>query len=180
MATSPITAWQIEGEKVETVIDFLFSGLKITVDGDYSHEFRRQLLLGRKATANRDSVLKSRDITLPTKVFSQGSGLPSGHVQLWELDCKKSRMPKNWCLQTSIVVLKKTPESPLDSKEIKPVNLKGDQLSILTGSTDAEAEAEAPVFWSSDANRQLIWKVSDAGKDWGQKEKRVSEDEMIG
>ena len=116
MATSPITAWQIEGEKVETVIDFLFSGFKITVDGDCSHEFRRQLLLGRKAMTNRDSVLKSRDITLPTKVFSQGSGLPSGYVQLWELDCKKSRMPKNWCLQTSIVVLKKTPESPLDSQ----------------------------------------------------------------
>ena len=65
---------------------------------------------------NLDSALKSRDITLPTKVFSQGSGLPSGYVQLWELDCKKSRMPKNWCLQTSIVVLKKTPESPLDSQ----------------------------------------------------------------
>ena len=177
MATSPITAWQI-GEKVEIVIDFLFSGFKITVDGDCSDEFRRQLLLGRKAMTNQDSVLKSRDITLPTKVFSQGYGLPSSHVQLWELDCKESRMPKNWCLQTSIVVLKKTLESPLDSKEIKPVNLKGDQLWILTGSIDAEAEA--PVFWSSDANRQLIWKVADAGKDWGQKEKKVSEDEMVG
>ena len=81
MATSPITAWQI-GEKVEIVIDFLFSGFKITVDGDYSDEFRRQLLLGRKAMTNQDSVLKSRDITLPTKVFSQGYGLPSSHVQL--------------------------------------------------------------------------------------------------
>ena len=180
MASSPITSWQIEGEMVEAVTDFLLLDSKITVDDDCSHEIRRQLLLGRKAMTNRDSVLKSRDITLPTKVFSQGSGLPSGHVQLWELDCKKSRMPKNWCLQTSIVVLKKTPESPLDSKEIEPVNLKGDQLSILTGSIDAEAEAEAPVFWSSHANRKLIWKVSVAGKDWGQKEKRVSEDEMVG
>ena len=84
MATSPITAWQIEGEKVETVIDFLFSGFKITVDGDCSHEFRRQLLLGRKAMTNLDSVLKSRDITLPTKVHVAhiGYGLPSGHVGL--------------------------------------------------------------------------------------------------
>ena len=85
-------------------------------------------------------------------------------------------MPKNWCLWT--VVLEKTPESPLDSKEIKPVNLKQDQPWIFTGRTDAEAEA--PVFWSSDMNRGLIIKVPDAGKNWGQKEKRVSEDEMAG
>ena len=68
MASSPITAWQIEGEKVEVVTNFLFLGSKITVNGDYSHEFRRQLLLGRKVMTNVDSVLKSRDITLPTKV----------------------------------------------------------------------------------------------------------------
>ena len=94
---------------------------------------------------------------------------------LWELDCKECRMPKNWHLQT--VVLEKTPESPLDSKEIKPVNLKDDQPWIFTGRTDAEAEAL--VFWSSDANR-LIGKVPRAGKDCRQKEKRVSEDEMAG
>ena len=68
MASSPITAWQIEGEKVEVMTDFLFLGSKITVDGDCSHEIRRRLLLGRKAMTNLDSVLKSRDITLPTKV----------------------------------------------------------------------------------------------------------------
>ena len=84
-------------------------------------------------------------------------------------------MPKNWCLQN--LALAKTPENPLDSKEIKPVNLKGDQSWIFTGRTDAEAEA--PVFWSSDANRWLVGKVPNAGKDWGQ-EKRVSEDEMAG
>ena len=83
-------------------------------------------------------------------------------------------MPKNWCLQT--VVLDETPESTLDIKEIKPVNLKGDKPSIFTGRTDARAEA--PVFWSSDAKRWLIGKVPDAGKDWGQKEKRASEDEI--
>ena len=95
---------------------------------------------------------------------------------LWELGCKEGRMLKNWCLWTE--VLEKTPESPLDSKEIKLINLKGDQLWIVTGGTDAEAEA--PVFWSCDINRRLIGKIPDAGKDWGQKEKRVSEDEMAG
>ena len=95
---------------------------------------------------------------------------------LWELDCKEGRTPKSWCLRTA--VLEKTPQSPLDSKEIKPVNLKGDQPWIFTGRTDAGAEA--PVFWSSDVNRQLIGKVPDAGNDWGQKEKRALEDEMAG
>ena len=75
-------------------------------------------------------------------------------------------------------MLEKTSESPLDSKEIKPVNLKGDQPWIFTRITDTEAEA--PVFWSSDVNRWLIGKVPDAGKDWGQKEKRASEAEMVG
>ena len=173
MASSPITSWQIEGEKVEIVTDFLFLGSKITTDDDCSHEIRRRLLLGRKAMTNLDSVLKSRDITLLTKVRY---GLPSGHVQLWELDHKEGRGLKNWCLQT--VMLEKTPESSLDSKDIKPVNLKGDQHWIFTGRTDAEAEA--PVFWSSDANNWFIGKVPDAGKDWGQKEKRVSEDDMAG
>ena len=88
------------------------------------------------------------------------------------LDCKEDRMPKNWCLQAMV------PEksaSPLDSKEIKPVNLKGNQPWILPGRTDAEVET--PVFWSSDANSWFIGKVPDAGKDWGPK-KRISEDEM--
>ena len=83
---------------------------------------------------------------------------------------------RNWCLWT--VVLEKIPESPLDSKEIKPVNFKGNQPWIFIGKADAEAEAS--VFWSSDVNSQLIGKVPDPGKDWGQKGKRASEDEMAG
>ena len=94
--------------------------------------------------------------------LSQGFSLPSGHVWLWDLDCKEGRGLKKWCLWS--VVLEKTPESPLDSK-IKPVNLKGNQPWILIGRIDAEAKA--PVFWSSDANSWLIGKVPDAGKDWG-------------
>ena len=106
---------------------------------------------------------------------SQSYGFPSGHVWMWELDCK-SQVPKNWCFCT--VVLEKTPESPLDRNEIKPVNLKGNKPWLFIGRTDAKAEI--PVFWSSDVNSWLIGKVSDAWKDWGQKEKRASEDEMAG
>ena len=121
MASSLITSWQIEGEKVEAVTDFIFLGFKITADSDWSYEIKSCLLLGRKSMTNLDSVLKSRDITLPA-LYSQGCGLPSGHVRLWELDHKEGRAPKNWCIWT--MVLEKTLESPLDSKEIKPVNLK--------------------------------------------------------
>ena len=81
MASSPITSWQIDGETVETVADFIFLGFKITADGDCSHKIKRCLLLGRKAINNLDSILKSREITLPTKVrLSKGYDFSSGHV----------------------------------------------------------------------------------------------------
>ena len=175
MASSPITSWQADREKTEVVTDFLFLASKITADGDYSHEIRRQLLLGRKAMTNLNSVLKSRDISLPTKVrIIKAMVFPV--VTLWELYHKEGRMPKNSYLWT--VLLEKTPESPLGSKETKPVNLNEDQPWIDTERTDAESEA--PVFWSSDVNNQLIGKVPDAGKDCGKKEKRASEEEMAG
>ena len=175
MASGPITSWQLEGEKVETVADFIFLGSKITVDGDYSHEIKRCLLLGRKAMTNLDSILKSRHVTLPTKVcINQSYGFSNGHVQMWELDHNEGWAPKNWCFWT--VVLKKTFESPLDSKEIKPVNPKGNQPWILIGSTDAEA----PVLWPPDAKSWLIGKDPDAGKDWRQEERGMTEDEMVG
>ena len=131
----------------------LFLGSKITVDGDCSHEIRRHLLLGRKVMTNLDNVEKQRHYSADKCLYSQGYALPSGRIWLWELDHKEGRTPKNQCLWT--VVLRKTPESPLDSKEIKLVNIKGNQSWIFTGRTDAEAEA--PVFWSSDENRQH-WK----------------------
>ena len=159
MASGPNTARQVEGEKVEVVTGFLFLGSKITVDCDCSHEIRRHLLLGREVVTNLDSVLKSRAITLPTEAYSQGYGLPNGHIWSWELDHKEGRMPKNWCILT--VVLKKTPESSLDSGEIKSVSLKGNQLGMFTGRTDAEAEVLA--FWSPDVNSWLIGKVADNG-----------------
>ena len=112
MASGPITSWEIDGE---TVSDFIFWSSKITADGDWSHEIKGHLLLGRKVMTNLDSILKSRDITLLTKV-RQGYGFSSSHVWMWELDCEKSWAVKNWYSWT--VVLEKTLESPLDCKEI--------------------------------------------------------------
>ena len=117
----------------------------------------------------RQYVEKQRCYSANKGLYSQGYGLPSGQGWLWELDCQEGRVPRNWCLIT--MVLEKTPKRPLDSKEIKPVNLKGEQPWILTGRTDAKAEA--PVFWSPDMNLWLTRKVPDVGKDWGQKEKKT-------
>ena len=80
MASGPITSWQIDGETVETVADFIFLSSKITTDVDCSHKIKRGLLLGRNVMTNLDSILKSRDISLPAKVHRQGYGFPSGHV----------------------------------------------------------------------------------------------------
>ena len=107
---------------------------------------------------------------------SQGYGFSSGHVWMWELDYKESWAPKNWCFWT--VVLEKTLMSPLDYKEIPPVHPKGDQSWMFIGRTDAEAET--PILWPPHANNWLIRKDPDAGKDWRQEEKGMTEDEMVG
>ena len=107
---------------------------------------------------------------------SQSYGFSSGHVWMWELDHEDSWAPKNWCLWT--VVLEKTPESPLDCKEIQLVNLKGNQSWVFTGRTDAEAET--PILWLLDVKNWLIWKDPDAGKDWRWEDKGMTEDEMVG
>ena len=93
---------------------------------------------------------------------------------MWELDCEESWAPKNWCFWT--VVLEKTFESPLDCKEIQPVHSKGDQFWVFIGRT--EAKAETPILWPPHMNSWLIGKDSDSGRDWGQEEKRTTEDEM--
>ena len=115
-----------------------------------------------------DSVLKSRPHFADKHAYSQGYGFHSGHVWMWELDHKESWVLKNWCFW--IVVLEKTLESPLDSKEIKLVNPEGNQLWIHIGRTNAEAEA--PKLWPPDENSQLTGKDPDAGKDWRQKIKK--------
>ena len=126
-ASSPITSWQIDGETVETVTDFVLGGSKITADGDCSHEIKRRLLLGRKAMTNLDSILKSRDIA-DKGPSSQSYGFSSSHVWMWELDHKEGCAPTDWCLGTT--VLEKTLESPLDFKEIQPVHPKGSVLGV--------------------------------------------------
>ena len=155
--------------------DFILLGSKITADGDCSHEIKRRLLLGRKVMTNLDSIFKSRHYFANKGPSSQSYGFSSGHVWMWEFDYKESWAPKNWCFGT--VVLRKTLKSPLDYRKIQPVHPKGNQSWIFTGRTDAEAEA--PVLWLLDGKNWLIWKDSDAGKDWGQEE-RGQEDEMVG
>ena len=120
------------------------------------------------------TCLESRDITLQTKVYVLKVILFP--VYLWELDHKESPAVKNWCLK--IVVLEKTLESPLDCKEIKPVNTKGNQPWIFTGRIDAEAEA--PILWPLDVKNWLTGKQPDARKDWRREEKGTTEDEVVG
>ena len=165
MASGPITSWQIDGETMETVTDFIFLGSKITADGDCSHEIKRRLLLGRKAMINLGRILKSRDITLLTKVLIvKYMVFPVVVYRCESWMIKKGWMPKNWCLWS--VVLEKTLESPLDFQEIQPINPKGNQPWI-TGRTDAEA----PILWPPDVKSWFIRKDPDAGKYWGLKAK---------
>ena len=143
--------------------------------GDFSHEIKRCLLLGRKAVTNLDSILKSRHYFANKGLSSQSYGFSSSHVWMWVLDHKESWAPKNWCFWA--LVLEKTPVSPLDCKEIKLVNPKGNQSWIFTGRTDVEAET--PILWPPDAKNWLTEKDPDAGKDWRQEEKGMTEDEMV-
>ena len=178
MASSPMTSWEIDGEKMETVTDFIFLGSQIIADGYCSCEIKRHMLLGRKAMTDqsRQHIKKQRHYFANNCPSSQGYGFSSGHVWMWELDCEESCVLKNWCFWT--VVLEKTLESPLDCKEIQPVHAKGNQLWIFTGRTDAEAET--PLLWPPGAKNWLIWKDSDAGKDWRQEEKGMTEGEIVG
>ena len=124
----------------------------------------------------RQNTEKQRHYFADKGPESQGYGFSSSHVWTWELDHKESWAPKNWCFWT--VVLEKTLESPLDCKEIQPVNPKGNQFWMFIGRTDTEAET--PILWPPDAKNWLIGKDPDAGKDWRQEEKGMTEDEMVG
>ena len=125
---------------------------------------------------NLDSILKSRDITLPTKVRLVKAMVFPVVMWMWEMDCEEGWAPKNWCFWT--VVLEKTLESPLDCKEVQPVLPKGDQSWVLIGRTDAKAET--PILWPSHAKSWFIGKDPDAERDWGQEENRTTEDEVVG
>ena len=156
MASSSITSQQIYAETMEIVTDFIFLGSKITADGDCTHEIKRRLLLGRKAMANLDSILKSRDITLPIKVKAMVFPVVMYGCESWTIK-------KTECCRIDAMVLKKTLESPLDCKEIQPVHPQGNQSCIFIGRTDAEAET--PILWPHEVKNRLIGKDPDAGKD---------------
>ena len=143
MASSLITSWEIDGETVETVSDFIFLGSKITADGDCSHEIKRRLFLGRKVMTNLDSIFKSRDITLPTKaclVKAMVFPVVMYGCESWTVKKAEHRRIdafELWCWRRL--------ESSLDYKEIQPVLSKGDQPLVFFGRTDAKAET--PVLW---------------------------------
>ena len=139
-------------------------------------ELKRRSLLGKKVMTNLDSILKSRDITLPTKVcLAKAMVFPVVTYGCESWTIKEGWAPKNWCFQTT--VLEKTLESLLDWKEIKPVNPKGNQPWIFTARTDAEAEA--PILWPFHAKSWPTGKHPDAGKDWRQEEKGTSGNGMV-
>ena len=150
---------------------------RITADDDCSHEIKRRLLLGRKVMTNLDSILKSRDTTLPTKVhLVKAMVFPVVVYGCESWTVKKAWAPNNWCFWS--VVLEKTLESPLDCKEIQPVHSEGDQSLVFFGRTDAKTET--PILWPPHAKNWLIGKDPDAGRDWGQEEKGTTEDEIVG
>ena len=129
-----------------------------------------------KLWPSRQHIKKQRHYFANKGLSSQGCGFSSGHVWMWELDYKESWAQKNWCFWT--VVLEKTLESPLDCKEIQPVHSKGDQSwCSLEG---LMLKLKLPILWPPDDKSWLTWKDPDAGKDWGQEEKGMTEDEMVG
>ena len=168
MAPSPITSCQIDGQTMETVIDFILFGSKITADGDCSHKIKRHLLLGRKAMTNLDSLLKSTDITLSTKVHIVKARVfplvmhACKSCTIKKTECWRIDAFELWCLRRLFRV---------------PWTARRSNHLVFIGRPDAEAETL--ILWPPDAKSWSIRKDPDAGKDWMQ-EKRMSEDEMVG
>ena len=143
MASGPITSWQIDGETMETVAGLTFLGSKITADGDCSHEIKRCLLLGKKVMTNIDSIFKSRDVTLPTKVhLVKAKVFP---VVMYGCESWTIKKAEHRRIDAFELWYWRRLESPLDCKEIQPVHSKGDQSWVFIGGTDAKAET--PVLW---------------------------------
>ena len=165
---------QIDGE---TVADFIFWGSKITADGDCSHEIKRCLLLGRKVMTNLESIFKSRDITLSTKVcLVKAMVFPVVMYGCESWTIRKAERQRIDAFELWFGEDSWDLGSPLDCKEIQPVHPKADQSWVFTGRTDAKAEA--PILGPPDVKRWLIWKDPDSGKDWGPEEKGTTEDEI--
>ena len=159
MTSGPITSWQIDGVTMETVRDFIFWAPKSLQMVTAAMKLKDSCSL-EEVMINLDTIKKQRHYFVNKSLSSQGYGFSSSHVWMWELDCKESWEPKNWCSWT--VMLEKTLESPLDSKEIQPVHPKGNQSWIFIARTDVEAET--PILWPLDAKNWLIWITLMLGK----------------
>ena len=151
-------------------------GSKITADGDRSREIKRHLLLGRKVMTNLESILKSRDITLPTKVHLVKTMVFP--IVMCECESWTIKKAEHWRIDAFELWCWRRLLSPLDCKEIQSINSKGNQSWISVGRTDAEAET--PILWPPDAKNWLLGKDPDAGKDWRQEEKGTAEEEIFG
>ena len=154
MASSPITSWQIDGETVETVADFMLWGLQNHCRW-WLQPWNSKMLTPWKESYDqpRQHIKKQRHYFTKKGPSSQGYGFSSGHVFMWEVDCEESWALGNWCFWTE--VLEKTLKSPLDCKEIQPVHAKGDQSWLFIGKSDVEAET--PILWPPDAKSWFIW-----------------------
>ena len=176
MTFIPITSWEINGETMKTMRNFIFLGSKITTDGDCSHEIKRRLLFGRKAMTNLDSILKSRDITLPTKVhLVKVMVFPVVIYWCESWTVKKAERQRIdafelWCWRRLLRVPWTARRSPVHSEGDKPWDFFGRN----------DAKAETPILWPPHAKSWLIGKDSDAGRGWGQEEKGTTEDEIAG
>ena len=174
MASGPITSWQI-GKKWKQWQTLFWWAPKSLHMVSAVLKLKDACSLQEKLWQPRQHIEKQRHYFANKSPSSQGYGFSSGHIWRWELDYREGWVQKNWCFWT--VVLEKTLESPLDCKEIQPVHPKGGQSWVFIGRTDAEAET--PKLWPPDAKNWLIGKDPDAGKDWGQEEKWMTEDEMV-
>ena len=172
MASVPMTSWWIEGEKVETVTDFISWAPKSLPVVTAAMNFKNLAPWKESYDKPRQCIKKQRHHFANKIPYSQSYGFSSSHVQIWEMDHKEGWGPKNWCFW--IVVLEKTLESPLDCNVIKLVNPKGNQLWIFIGRT--YAEAKTLILWLPDVTSWLIRKDLDAGNDWRQKKKSAAED----
>ena len=175
MASGPIPSWEIEGKQWKQWQTIL-GGSKITVDDDCSHEIKTLAPWNKNYDQPRQHIKKQRHYFASKAQSNQSYGFSSSHVWMWELNYEESWVLKNWCFWT--VVLEKTLENSLDYEEIKLVNPKRNQSWIYTGRTDAEAET--PIFWPPDVKNWLTGRDPNAGEDWRQEEKGMTEDEMIG
>ena len=177
MASGPITSWEIDGETVETVLDFIFLGSKITADGDCSHEIKRRLVLGRKIKTNLDSILKNRDVTLPTKVHlfkAMVFSVVMYGCESWTVKKAEHRRIdafELWCWRRLLRV-------PWTARRSNQSFLK--EISPACSLEELMLKLKLQYFGHLMRRVDSLEKDSDAGRDWGQEEKRMTEDEMAG